>query len=681
MKNNTSDSPVYMGLPSAKVLLPRFWVALACTLPVFILAMGPMIPGFDLSAIIEIRANHWIQFILTTPVFFWSGQFFIRRFITSIREFDFNMFTLIITGIGAAYFFSTFALLFPDQLPPSFRHGGAPPVYFETTAIIVLIVLIGQIIEQKTHGRTEEAIHALIALAPKTASRIKNRSEEIIPLEEVDLGDHLRVRPGEKVPVDGFILEGNSALNEAMITGEPLPAEKAEGDMVTGGTLNTTGSFTMEASRVGKETVLSQIIQLVENAQDSEPPAQKRADRIAAFFVPLVLAISCLTFFIWLWIGPSPAFLFALVNSVAVLIIACPCTLGLATPVSVVTSIGRGAQAGILIRDAESLENLRNVDTILIDKTGTLTEGKPSLKTTFCSAELDENELLSLAASVEQHSEHPLAKAFLQAAMQRNLSLKNTTDFIAMAGAGAKATVEGRTILIGNESLHAQHGSTIPLDIREKADHLRQKGQTVIFISHNNQMAGFFGLSDTVKSNTMTAIKAIHQMGIRIAMITGDNETTAHSIATELGIDDVHAAITPDKKQTLVHDYSTTHGKVAFAGDGINDAPALAAAHVGIAMGSGTDVAIESAGLVLVKGDLMALVRAIRLSHAFVGNVKQNLFFAFFYNSLGIPIAAGILYPFTGILLNPMIAGVAMSLSSLSVVSNALRLKRLSLEA
>jgi Cu+-exporting ATPase len=679
--NDTPDSPVYMGLPSAKVLLPRLWVALACTLPVFILAMGPMIPGFDLSSIIETQTNHWIQFILTTPVFFWSGQFFIRRFITSIRELDFNMFTLIITGIGAAYFFSTFTLFFPDNLPHSFRHGGVLPVYFETTSIIVVIVLIGQIIEQKTHGRTEEAIQTLIALAPKTASRIKDGLEEIVPLDAIDVGDHLRVRPGEKVPVDGFIFEGNSALNEAMITGEPLPVDKTNGDSVTGGTLNTTGSFIMEAHRVGKETVLSQIIQLVETAQDSEPPAQKRADRISAFFVPIVLGISLLTFLLWFWFGPSPSFIFALVNSVAVLIIACPCTLGLATPVSVVTSIGRGAQAGILIRDAESLENLHTVDTILIDKTGTLTEGKPTLQTIFCTANIDGNELLEIAASVEQHSEHPLAKAIFEAAKRRHLSIKNATDFISMTGAGAKATVNGNPILIGNENLHTQHEITIPPNTRDRANHLRQQGQTVIFISRNDQVAGLLGLSDAMKPNTITAIEQLHQMGISIAMITGDSETTAHSIAAELGIDDVHASITPEKKQALVRDYIATHGKIAFAGDGVNDAPALAAAHVGIAMGTGTDVAIESAGLVLVNGDLMALVRAIRLSHAFVRNIKQNLFFAFFYNGLGIPIAAGILYPFTGILLNPMIAGIAMSLSSLSVVSNALRLKRLSLES
>jgi len=643
--------------------------------------MGPMIPGFDLSSVIETRVNHWIQFVLTTPVFFWSGQFFIRRFITSLREFDFNMFTLIITGIGAAYLFSTFTLFFPNHLPDSFRHEGAPPVYFETTAIIIVIVLIGQIIEQKTHGRTEEAIQALIALAPKTASRIKDGLEETVPLDEIDVGDHLRVRPGEKVPVDGFILEGNSSLNEAMITGEPLPVDKTNGDSITGGTLNTTGSFVMEAHRVGKETVLSQIIQLVETAQDSEPPAQKRADRISAFFVPIVLGISLLTFLLWFSIGPSPSFIFALVNSVAVLIIACPCTLGLATPVSVVTSIGRGAQAGILIRDAESLENLHTVDTILIDKTGTLTEGKPTLQTIFCVASIDENELLKIAASVEQHSEHPLAKAIFEAAKERHLPIEDATDFISMTGAGAKASVNGSPILIGNENLHTQHEITVPPNIRDRADKLRQKGQTVIFISCNGQITGLLGLSDTIKPNTVTAIEELHRMGIRIAMITGDNETTAHSIAAELGIDDVHAAITPEKKQALVHDYTTTHGKIAFAGDGVNDAPALSAAHVGIAMGTGTDVAIESAGLVLVNGDLMALVRAVRLSHAFVRNIKQNLFFAFFYNSLGIPIAAGILYPFTGILLNPMIAGIAMSLSSLSVVSNALRLKRLSLES
>jgi len=675
-----STEPVYMGLPSEKILRPRLIVALILTLPIFVLAMGPMIPGLNLGRWIDPNLSGWIQFSLTTPVFFWCGWFFILRFVRSIRERDPNMFTLIIIGIGAAYLYSTFAIAFPGWLPDALLAGGHPPIYFEATAMIVTIVLIGQILEQRTHARTEDAIRALINLAPRLATRIEpDGSEEEVPVESVVRGDRLRVRPGEKVPVDGRLEDGHSAVDESMITGEPVPADKEEGDEVTGGTLNTMGSFIMRAERVGAETVLARIIDLVEAAQETEPPIQRLADRVSGFFVPVVLSISLLTFVIWYWIGPEPSFTYALVNAVAVLVIACPCALGLATPVSIATGIGRGAQAGILVRDAEALERLQSVDTILLDKTGTLTEGKPGVAALLPADGTDGDSLMAVAASAELGSEHPLARAIVAEARDRGLELATPDRFESVTAGGVQARTGGDSIRVGKPDFAIEPTSDDAKKWHERTESARLAGQTVILVSKNEQVLGAIALSDRIRTTTRGAVDELHRLGLRVIMVTGDNRETANAVAGELGIDEIHAGVRPEQKQAIVREHAGRGEKTAFCGDGINDAPALAAAFVGIAMGTGTDVAIDSAGLILVKGDLTALVRAVHLSRAVLRNIKQNLFFAFCYNSLGIPIAAGVLYPLFGILLNPMIAGVAMAMSSISVVSNALRLKRLKL--
>ncbi len=676
-----STEAVYMGLPSEQVLRPRLFVALALSLPVFILAMGPMIPGVDLGPWISPRVSGRIQFALTTPVFFWCGWFFILRFTRSLRERDPNMFTLIIPGIGAAYFYSAFAVFAPDWLPNALTTGGHPPIYFESTAMIVTIVLIGQILEQRTHARTEDAIRALIDLAPRMATKVAVDGSELeVAIERVERGDRLRVRPGSKIPVDGLIEEGSSAVDESMITGESVPADKEPGDSVTGGTLNTMGSFVMRAERVGADTVLAHIIELVKAAQETEPPIQRLADRAASVFAPTVLTISLLTFVVWYWVGPEPSFTFALVNAVAVLVIACPCALGLATPVSIATGIGRGAQAGILVRDAEALERLQSVDTILLDKTGTLTEGKPGVAALIPEDNTDEATLLTLAASAEQNSEHPLARAIVTEARSQNLALIQPDHFESVTGGGVEARVGTETIRVG-QWIHAVGPDHDEKDRwRDRIEPARSAGQTVVYVSRGNELIGAIALADRIRATTRSAINALHGLGLQIVMVTGDNPETANAVAREIGIDRVQAGVRPEAKQAIVLEHAACGEKTAFCGDGINDAPALAAAHVGIAMGTGTDVAIESAGLILVKGDLMALVRAINLSRVVLRNIKQNLFFAFCYNSLGIPIAAGILYPAFGLLLNPMIAGAAMALSSISVVSNALRLKRVKLE-
>ncbi len=669
-----------MGLPSEKVLRPRLYLAILLTLPVFILAMGPMIPGLDLDRWINPHLSGWIQFILTTPVFFWCGWFFILRFVRSIRERDPNMFTLIIIGIGAAYLYSGFAVIFPTWLPDALTVNGHPPIYFEATAMIVTIVLIGQILEQRTHARTEDAIRALVNLAPRMATRIDPEgAEEEVPVELIDRGERLRVRPGEKVPVDGCIEEGHSAVDESMITGEPVPVDKEPGDSVTGATLNTMGSFIMRAERVGADTVLARIINLVEAAQETEPPIQRLADRVSAFFVPVVLTISLLTFVIWYWIGPEPSFTYALVNAVAVLVIACPCALGLATPVSIATGIGRGAQAGILVREAEALERLQSVNTILLDKTGTLTEGKPGVTDLLPADGIDQDTLLATAASAELGSEHPLARAIVAEARARGLTLAPQDRFESVTSGGVHAQIGPDSIRVGKPD-YVKEGSSDAVDLwHDRTEQARLAGQTVIFVSRNEHLLGAIALSDRIRDTTRPAVDELHRLGLRVVMVTGDNQDTADAVARELGIDLVHAGVRPEDKQAIVMEYAGHGERTAFCGDGINDAPALAAAHVGIAMGTGTDVAIDSAGLILVKGDLTALVHAIHLSRAVMRNIKQNLFFAFCYNSLGVPVAAGILYPLFGILLNPMIAGVAMAMSSISVVSNALRLKRLKL--
>lgn len=653
------DAPVYMGLPHERVLRPRFYVALALTLPVLVLAMGPMLFP-SLAHALDPRLSGWLQLALTTPVFFWSGWFFIKRWAKSLRELDTNMFTLTVTGTGAAYFYSVAAVLFADHFPASLHteaHG--VPLYFEATAFITTIVLLGQILEQRAHARTDAAIRALMDLAPATAHRVRGGQEEDVPLADIVVSDLLRVRPGEKVPVDGTLTEGASEVDESMLTGEPEPVAKKSGDRVSAGTLNTHGAFLLRADRVGADTLLAGIIKLVEEAQDSEAPIQRLADRVSAWFVPAVAGIAALTFTLWLVLGPAPALIPALVNAVAVLIIACPCALGLATPVSLITGIGRGAQAGVLVKDAAALERLTAATTVLIDKTGTLTEGKPRVVAIHPEAGLGENELLALAASAESSSEHPLARALLATAKERNLTLALSEDFKAEPGQGITARVNNRTIRVG----------------RAPADSAAHATATLIGVTIDETFSGTIALADPIKTTTPEAIAELHRLGLRVVMVTGDREATARAVATELGLDGFHAGVTPADKQRLVREHQSRGEVIAFAGDGLNDAPALAAADIGIAMGTGTDVAMESAGLVLVKGDLRALVRAVHLSRATLRNIKQNLFWAFAYNTAGIPLAAGLFVPFFGWSLNPMFAGAAMSLSSITVVANALRLR------
>ncbi|MBI4622681.1 MAG: cadmium-translocating P-type ATPase [Verrucomicrobia bacterium] len=675
------DEKVYMGLPHERYLRPRFWVALLFTVPVLVLAMGEMVaPAFFHR--LDARVLAWAQLALTTPVFFWAGAPFIRRWWTSIRERDTNMFTLTVTGTGAAYAYSVFAVLLGDRFPAALRTAHGVPLYFEATAFITTIVLLGQILEQRAHARTDEAIRALLDLAPKIAHRLDVGGHETdVPLDSVLAGDCLRVRPGEHVPVDGALAEGTSEVDESMLTGEPVPVAKRAGDRVSAGTLNTTGTFTLRAERVGRDTLLAQIVRLVEEAQNSEAPIARLADRVSAFFVPAVAALALLTFGAWFFLGPEPRFIHALLNAVAVLIIACPCALGLATPVSIVTAIGRGAHAGVLVKDDAALERHAGATTLLIDKTGTLTEGQPRVVDVSVAAGVADpgpgptapataDALLTLAAAAESSSEHPLARAIVAAARERGLTLPPATGFSAEPGFGVQARV-GRTLVkVGR----IEPGATVP-----HGDKPLHSSATLVGVTVDGRHAGTIALADTIKSTTAAAIRELQRLGLRVVMVTGDREETARAVATELGLDGHHAGVTPARKQELVREHHTRGERVVFAGDGLNDAPALAAATVGIAMGTGTDVAMHSAGLVLVKGDLAALVRAVHLSRATLRNIKQNLFFAFFYNGLGLPLAAGALYPFTGWLLNPMFAGVAMSLSSISVVSNALRLRRVRL--
>jgi Cu+-exporting ATPase len=649
---------------------------------VLVLAMGEMIPG--LAHAVDPRLSGWLQWVLTTPVFFWSGAPFIRRWWISLRDRDTNMFTLIVTGTGAAYFYSVAAVLFGDRFPAALRGMHGVPLYFEAAAVITTIVLIGQILEQRAHARTDAAIRALMDLAPTTAHRVRDGGDEDVPLEAVVPGDLLRVRPGEKVPVDGRVAEGESNVDESMLTGEPVPVAKADGDAVDGGTLNTTGTFVMRAQRVGRDTLLAQIIRLVEEAQESEAPIQRLADRVAAWFVPAVAGVAAFTFGLWLWLGPEPRLIYAFVNAVAVLIIACPCALGLATPVSLVTGIGRGAQAGVLVKNAGALERLTQATTLLVDKTGTLTEGRPRVVGVELASPVagvadpgpgptapatTVDSLLSLAAAVESASEHPLARAIVEAARTRGLPLPVAESFLAEPGMGVTARVNGRQIQVGRSIPTAPEN--LAFDLNPAA--------TLVGVTIDGRFAGTVALADPIKATTPEAIAELHRLGLRVVMVTGDRETTARAVAQKLGLDDVHAGVTPASKQELVRELRRRGECVIFAGDGINDAPALAAADIGIAMGNGTDVAMHSAGLVLVKGDLRGIVKALHLSRAVLRNIKQNLLFAFLYNGLGIPIAAGALYPVCGWLLNPMLAGVAMSLSCLCIVSNALRLRHAAL--
>ncbi len=657
----------------------RFWIGGALTLPVLILAMAPHL-GLPLRGWVGETTSIWIELLLSTPVVLWAGWPFFQRGWKSIVNRSLNMFTLIAIGTGAAYLFSVVATLAPDIFPAGFRDAqGHVGVYYEAAAVIVVLVLLGQMLELRARERTGGAIRALLDLAPKTARVIRpDGREDEIPLEEVKVGDHLRVRPGEKVPVDGKVVEGHSAIDESMLTGEPLPVEKAAGDQVTGATLNGSGSLVIAAERVGADTVLSQIVGMVAEAQRSRAPIQKLADQVAGVFVPAVVGIAVLAFIAWSIWGPSPAMAYALVSAVSVLIIACPCALGLATPMSIMTATGRGAQAGVLIKNAEALERFAKVDTLMVDKTGTLTLGKPKLVAVLPEDGITEDELLRLAASLERGSEHPLAEAIVAGASERGVALAKAEDFNAVTGKGVTGRVDGRAVALGNAALLAELGLE-GSHAAEEADARRDQGETVMFVVVDGRLAGLVSVADPVKETTPEALEALHREGLRIVMVTGDNARTARAVAARLGIDEIRADVLPQDKARIVKELQGEGGKVAMAGDGVNDAPALAQADVGIAMGTGADVAIESAGFTLVKGDLNGIVRARRLAHATMGNIKQNLFFAFFYNAAGVPIAAGVLYPVFGLLLSPMIAAAAMSLSSVSVVSNALRLRRVRL--
>jgi P-type Cu+ transporter len=662
-----------------KDMTRRFWTSVALTLPLLVIVMGEML-GLHLNEFLSPRTLSWLELMLATPVVLWGGWPFFVRGWQSILNRSLNMFTLIALGVGVAYIYSLIAALLPDIFPASFREmGGRVPVYFEPAAVIVTLVLLGQVLELKARRQTGAAIRALLGLAPKTARRIsEDGTERDVPLDEVHPGDLLRVRPGEKVPVDGEVVEGASSVDESMVTGEPIPVEKHRGMRVVGATVNATGTFVMRAERVGADTLLSRIVQMVAEAQRSRAPIQKMADQAAAYFVPAVLAVAVITFIVWSLAGPEPRMAYALINAVAVLIIACPCALGLATPMSLMVAMGKGAQFGVLFKNAEAIELLRKVDTLVLDKTGTLTEGKPKLLTVFTAEGLDERALLRFAASLERGSEHPLAAAIVAGAEERGVELNSVESFESVTGKGVTGRLEGHTVGLGNRRLLEDQGVD-PGDLADKAETLRRDGQTVMFVAVDGRVAGLLGVSDPVKQTTAEAIRQLHEEGIRIVMLTGDNRTTAEAVAKKLGINEVVAEVLPDQKVEVVKRFQAEGRMVAMAGDGINDAPALAQAHIGIAMGTGTDVAIESADVTLVKGDLRGIVRARTLSRATMSNIKQNLFFAFVYNALGVPIAAGAIYPFFGILLSPMIAAAAMSFSSVSVIGNALRLRRVRL--
>jgi len=649
----------------------RFWIGLALTVPVLVLSMGEFVPGLrDLIASLGRTTVVWAQFILSTPVVLWAGWPFFERGGRSLVTRHLNMFTLISLGTGAAYFYSVAATVAPSLFPESFRMNGTVAVYFESAAMITVLVLLGQVLELKARAATGSALAALLNLAPKTARRIAgDGTESDVPLEHVVVGDRLRVRPGEKIPVDGIVLEGSGAVDESMVTGEPVPVAKAPQSAVTGGTINGTGSFIMKAEKVGNDTLLARIVQMVANAQRSRAPIQGLADTVAGYFVPAVVACAVLTFLVWAFAGPEPRFAYALVNAVAVLIIACPCALGLATPMSIMVGVGRGAQLGILVRNAEALERLEKIDTLAIDKTGTLTEGKPMLTQIAVAPGHSEDDVLRLAASVESASEHPLAAAILAGAKKRKLELKKVDDFKSITGQGVSGKVDGHAVTVGQTS------DAMPENLAAKATGLRQEGQTVFFVAIDGAVAGLLAVTDPIKATTPDAIAALHRLGLKIVMLTGDHAETAKRVAEKLGIDRVEAEVTPEKKHDTIMRLKREGARIAMAGDGVNDAPALAAADVGIAMGTGTDVAMESAGVTLVKGDLGGLVRAIELSRATMGNIRLNLIFAFIYNGVGIPVAAGILYPFLGLLLNPMLASGAMALSSVSVIANSLRLR------
>ncbi len=663
--------------PELAVMTRRFWISLPFSAVLLLLGMSDLIPGAPLAAIPG-RALAWIELALALPVVLWAGLPFFERGWASVKNRHLNMFTLIALGTGAAFGFSVVATIAPGVFPHAGGHGDGPPVYFEAASVITTLVLLGQVLELRARSRTQSAIQALLGLAPKTARRLRDGREEDVPLDAVAKGDRLRVRPGERVPVDGVVIEGTSAVDESMVTGEPIPVEKATGARVTGGTVNGTGGFVMRAERVGQGTLLAQIVRMVAEAQRSRAPIQGLADTVASWFVPAVVAVAVATFVAWLALGPEPRLAHALVNGVAVLIIACPCALGLATPMSIMVATGRGAAAGVLVKNAEALEALEKVDTLVLDKTGTLTEGKPALSSVVATAGVPEDEILRLAAGLELGSEHPLAGAIVAGARGRGVEPARAEGFRSFTGKGVAGTVGGRPVALGNAALFEALAIDAG-DLPRRADDLRREGKTVVLVAVDGAPAGLVAVADPLRPSAREAVRLLRAEGLHLVMVTGDGRTTAEAVARDLGIDDVEAEVLPDAKAAVVKRLQDQGRIVAMAGDGINDAPALARARVGIAMGGGTDVAMESAGVTLLGGDLRALARARRLSRATMRNIRQNLFFAFVYNTLGVPVAAGVLYPFLGLLLSPMLASAAMSVSSVSVISNALRLRRAAL--
>ncbi|MCG2594110.1 copper-translocating P-type ATPase [Ramlibacter sp. XY19] len=659
--------------PELRDMTRRFWIGLALTAPVFILEMGGHLLGWHL---LPGQASNWVQLLLGTPVVLWAGWPFFVRALASVRNRSLNMFTLIALGTGAAWLYSMAGTLAPGLFPPELRaHDGSIAVYFEAAAVITVLVLLGQVLELRAREKTSGAIKALLDLAPKTAVRVGHEgADETVPIDTIQAGELLRVRPGEKVPVDGELVEGKGTVDESMVTGEPMPVAKAPGAKVTAGTLNQTGGFVMRAEKVGAETLLAQIVHMVAAAQRSRAPIQRMADQVAAWFVPLVLAVALATFAAWLAWGPAPAFSYALIAAVAVLIIACPCALGLATPMSIMVGVGRGAQHGVLVRDAEALERMEKIDTLVVDKTGTLTEGRPRVVHVEPAAGIEADDLLQKLASVERNSEHPLAMAIVAAALERGLTLSAATDFDSPVGQGVVGRVEGVDVASGAPRFLAQHGVDVS-SLQAAAEQQRARAATVIFVAFDRRLAGFVAIADPIKATTPAALQALRAAGVRIVMLTGDGKTTAEAVGRELGIEEVVAEVLPQDKASTVQRLRQQGRMVAMAGDGVNDAPALAAAEVGIAMGTGTDVAMESAGITLLKGDLMGIVRARKLSHATMRNIRQNLFLSFAYNVAGIPLAAGVLYPFFGLMLSPVVAAAAMALSSVSVIANALRLR------
>jgi P-type Cu+ transporter len=661
-------------------LARKFWLGVILTVPILFLSLGKMLPGVSTDRLVPAAINNWIQLVLATVVVFWCGDIFFVRAWRSIVNRSLNMFTLIGLGVGAAYLYSAIATAFPNIFPESFKQDGELNLYFEAAAVITVLVLLGQWLEARARRRTGRAIQALLGLAAKTAHRFSAEGhEEEVSIDALQPGDLVRVRPGEKIPLDGTVTDGSTTVDEAMITGEPIPVEKGSRDKVIGGTVNQTGSFVMRVEKVGSETVLSQIVHMVAEAQRSRAPIQKLADQVAGYFVPAVIAVAILTASIWAVWGPQPKLAYAVVNAVAVLIIACPCALGLATPMSIMVGVGRGAQAGILVKNAEALETAERITYLIVDKTGTLTAGKPEVTDLVAAAGSEENSLLALAAALETQSEHPLARAVVAEANKRGIRPKEAKQFQSVTGAGLKAFVDGKSVLVGNRAFLVENGVGISKELVDKASQLTSQARSLVWVANDGRAVGLIGIADPIKETTPSAIQRLHDLGVKLVMATGDNPDTARAVAERLGIDDVRAGLKPEDKQRLVQELKAKGATVAVAGDGINDAPALAAADVGIAMGTGTDVAIQSAGITLLKGDLNGIAKALLLSRRVMGNIRENLFFAFIYNLLGVPIAAGILYPFYGLLLSPIIAGAAMSFSSVSVVANALRLNRVKL--